>query len=748
MFNKIKSLGLGTRIIAVTLTILLTVVAVNYVIFVRGYEHSAHEAMVERAAAFTAVADEAKNHVGKLNNDGVFDTENLLDELQQALAAGKPASDAKIFGTIPVVAGWTAAQEAAARENIDFRVSSFEARNKQNEPAAGSFEEGLLRDLTNQVASGGSEIAYRVNDATNELHYMRAIKLTNECMMCHGVPGNEWDTDKNGIDPIGFPMESWTVGYMHGAYHVVMPLDPVDAQVASFIGNGLVWTVPLVIGAVVLFVVLLRVMFGRPMAALIERVRDIAQGEGDLTKRVAVSSQDEVGQLGKWFNVFVEKIHDVISEVSTTASEVATTSTEVAASSEEMSRGMSDQNQQVTQVSSAIEQMSVSVVEVARKSADAAGSAADAGRAAQEGGQVVTETIEGMNSIRAAVDAGVASVTELGKRGEQIGQIIEVINDIADQTNLLALNAAIEAARAGEHGRGFAVVADEVRKLADRTTKATEEIGDSIMAIQTETTEAVDRMNAGANQVKEGVARATEAGKSLEQIVTSSQEVASMIQSIAAAAEEQSAASEQVSRSIGSIKGIADQATLGATQAAEAVNGLAQRSSQLQAILSQFKLNTDLVGDAAKWSRKSADPVRILLVDDDPSALDLLKHHLADYGDCSLASGGNQAVSSFRSLLDQGHCYDLVCLDIMMPDKDGRKVLTELRAMERQFGVGGRHRSKVVMVSALDTPQDKLKAFREDCDAYLTKPINKGQVFSVAESMGFTARKSGSKAAA
>lgn len=599
MLQKIKSLGLGTRIIAITLTILVVVVFVNYVIFVNGYQDSAHQALVERAAAFTAVADEAKNHVGKLNNDKVFATEELLADLQSAIKSGKSPSETRIFGTIPVVAGWTSAQEAAQRENIDFRVSAFEARNKTNEPDPGSFEEDLLTDLTNQVKSGDSEIAYRVNDETNSLHYMRAIKLTSECMMCHGNPGNEWDTDKDGKDPLGFDMEGWKIGYMHGAYHVVMPLDTVDAQVAAFISNGLVWTVPLIIAAVAIFVFLLRTMFARPVKLLIERIKDISQGEGDLTQRIEVNSEDEIGQLGKWFNMFVEKIHNIIAEVGSVTRDVASAATQIAASSEEMAQGMSEQNQQVDQISSAIEEMSSSVVEVARKSGEAANNASESGRVAQDGGKVVNQTIDGMKAISEAVTAGAASVTELGKRGEQIGQIIEVINDIADQTNLLALNAAIEAARAGEHGRGFAVVADEVRKLADRTTKATEEIAESIKAIQSETGEAVKRMNAGTDQVTTGVESATEAGQSLQKIVNSAQDVASMIQSIAAAAEQQSAASEQVSRNVDSVSAVSRQANEGANQAASAAAQLSSKAEQLQALVSKFKTSSTTPLDEA-----------------------------------------------------------------------------------------------------------------------------------------------------
>ena len=329
-----------------------------------------------------------------------------------------------------------------------------------------------------------------------------------------------------------------------------------------------------------------------PISALVDTMKDIAEGDGDLGKRVDGDRKDELGELGRWFNTFVDNIQDIIAAVNGVSQEVASGASEISASNEEISGGVQEQNQQVLQISSAVEQMSASIVEVARKSNDAATTAAESGRVAQEGGQVVSQTIEGMRTISEAVTASAASVSELGKRGDQIGQIIEVINDIADQTNLLALNAAIEAARAGEHGRGFAVVADEVRKLADRTTKATEEIAVSIKAIQTETSEAVRRMETGTEQVNTGVVTATQAGDALQQIVAKAQDVAGMIQSIAAAAEEQSTASEQVAHNIEKVSAVTEQTAQGTTQAAQAASQLLQRAERMNGLVARFK-NTE-----------------------------------------------------------------------------------------------------------------------------------------------------------
>ena len=325
-----------------------------------------------------------------------------------------------------------------------------------------------------------------------------------------------------------------------------------------------------------------------PLALFMGHFKTIA--EGDFSKQFKTNSTGEVGDLANALNALVAKVASMISQVQQAASDVAAAATEIAASGDEMSHGLNEQTAQVTQISAAIEEMSASVNEVARKSADATRGAKESGNAASEGGKIVSSTIDGMQGIHDAVNASSESVIELGKRGEQIGEIISVINDIAEQTNLLALNAAIEAARAGEHGRGFAVVADEVRKLADRTTEATEEISGSITAIQAETDQAVSRMKTGTEQVVVGMARATEAGKSLNQIVVSANDVTGMIQSIAAAAEQQSAASSDIARNVASINTVSTQTAAGARESAMAAAELSNKAEQLKRLADQFKV--------------------------------------------------------------------------------------------------------------------------------------------------------------
>jgi methyl-accepting chemotaxis protein len=549
-----RSLGLSTKIIAAVLTILVAVIAVNYVVFMTGYRRDTQAALMDKAAAFTAVADEAKKHASRLMSAGAVDKDALVAEAVADVAKGKSYAETRFFQAIPIVVGWTTAQNAAKEEHIEFHVAAFHARNKKNLPEPGSFRESLLRDLETQHKAGGASSLGRVDPKTNQLHYMRAIKLDETCMACHGDPQKYGvklaDGTRSTKDPLGFTMENWDVGDTHGAYEVVMPLAAMDHQIAGFFQSGMMVTVPALLIACGALLYVLRQLLTRPVGRVVAMLKDIAEGEGDLTKRLAIQRADEIGQLGKWFDTFMERLQGVIRDVAGATGDVAAASTEIAASSEEMN---------------------ASVSEVARQCAKAAENAQQSGKTAAEGGSLVKQTVDGMQGINAAVTESSQSVTALGQRGQQIGAVIAVINDIADQTNLLALNAAIEAARAGEHGRGFAVVADEVRKLAERTTKATEEISGSITSIQQETTRAVERMTKGTQQVQRGVELACVAGESLEQIVAGANEVSGMIQNISAAAE---------------------QAGAGSQQSAAAASQLSVKAEQLRGLVGRFKVET------------------------------------------------------------------------------------------------------------------------------------------------------------
>lgn len=335
------------------------------------------------------------------------------------------------------------------------------------------------------------------------------------------------------------------------------------------------------------------------LSDMVDRVKDIAEGERDLTKRIEVTTEDEIGELAKWFNTFMDKLHEILCQVSSNTESLAAAGNEIAASSREQAHGVESQKGQTDQVATAMQEMSSTVQQVSENSNAASAASQKASELARQGGKIVEETLSRMRAIADSVGTSAKQIQELGKRSDQIGQIIGVIDEIADQTNLLALNAAIEAARAGEQGRGFAVVADEVRKLAERTSKATKEIADMIRNIQVETKNAVTAMEAGTKEVELGVESTTMAGAALHEIIETNEHVGDMIAHIATAATEQSAATEQINGSIDQIAKITAVGAGAMQQTNQALEDLSALAQSLQQLVRQFRLSAnEHAGDA------------------------------------------------------------------------------------------------------------------------------------------------------
>ncbi|POF39135.1 chemotaxis protein [Pseudomonas laurylsulfativorans] len=380
----------------------------------------------------------------------------------------------------------------------------------------------------------------------------------------------------------GLPSVSWYIG-------LSVDKEKAYSMLSEFRTSAVVATIIAVAIIIALLGMLIRILI-QPLHVMTRAMADIADGEGDLTKRLTIQNNDEFGTLGTAFNRFVERIHGSIREVSSATGQVNEVALRVVAASNSSMFNSDQQASRTSSVAAAINQLGAAAQEIARNAAQASSQASDARSLAEDGQQVVDRSIVAMNQLSSMLSASSTNIESLNSKTVNIGQILEVITSISQQTNLLALNAAIEAARAGEAGRGFAVVADEVRNLAHRTQESAQQVQTMIEELQVGARESVSTMSDSQRHSQDSVEIANLAGERLNSVTLRIGEIDGMNQSVATATEEQTAVVESINVDITEINTLNQEGVENLQSTLRACSDLEQQASRLKQLVGSFRI--------------------------------------------------------------------------------------------------------------------------------------------------------------
>ncbi|MEH8161745.1 MULTISPECIES: methyl-accepting chemotaxis protein [Aeromonas] len=516
------------------------------------------------------------SQLAKLHSDTETITGNLLPSTRLASQMHVAVLDARRSELAQVIGGLNKDDQEVSERALTFNKAKQEFEQAAQKYGALEFSTAEEKQVYEQVVAAGAKY-FAVHDqllsafATGDLDRVKSLRK-NET--------------RAALEEVG--AKSYRLREINNEIADEMVKDITAMYSNSRTMSIIVSLVTL--GFVVVIAWLLTGQIRNPVLALLEQTRRVSSG--DLTSRIDMQqfNNDELGTLAKGFGEMQTNLRTLVSEVSGSVVQLSSATEEMSSVARQSATNMSAQQHELNQLATAMNEMQATVQEVSRNTSDAASAATSASETAELGAKTVNDSIQRIERVAGAIESTAAVIRQLGDDSRNIGMVLEVIRGIAEQTNLLALNAAIEAARAGEQGRGFAVVADEVRTLAKRTQDSTSQINTIIAELQQRAEQAGSTMQQSQELMNTTVSTAREAGESISQISGSVSSISHMNIQIATATEEQGAVSEELNRNVVNISHASEEVAAGATQMAQACNELNHLATQLQDMVRRFRV--------------------------------------------------------------------------------------------------------------------------------------------------------------